>query len=97
MSLRHLSRLVRGGLEQFIENADTSAPRFLTMVDGYRNSPVKLGLDNPSNVYSTARVRGDQSYVVRGKRGTVAILSFGYQVRAPFLSLGLYISCWLRL
>lgn len=71
---------MRGGLEQFVENADTEAPRFLTMVDGHRNSPVKLGLDNPSNVYSTARVRGTADYVVRGHRGTVAILSFGYQV-----------------
>jgi len=77
---RYLSRLVRGGLEQFVENSDTEAPRFLTMVDGHRNSPVKLGLDNPSNVYSTARVRGTADYVVRGHRGTVAILSFGYQV-----------------
>lgn len=76
-----MTRLVRGGLEQFIENADTEAPRFLTLVDGMRNSPVKLGLDNPSNVYSTARVRGNAEYVVRGTRGTVAILSFGYQVR----------------
>jgi hypothetical protein len=36
----------------------------------------KVGLDNPDTLYFSARIRGDAEYVVTGRRGTTADVSF---------------------
>ena len=53
---RYLSRLVRAGLENFVECADVRAPRITSIVNGRRACPVKMGSDNPDNLYQV-RVR----------------------------------------
>ena len=73
---RYLSRLVRGGLEAFIEYADPLHPRFQRMV----HETVKLGADNPDNFYVSARISGRYRYRVWGQRGTVFYLGFATQL-----------------
>lgn len=73
---RYLSRLVRGGIEAFIEYADPLFPRFQRMV----HETVKLGADNPDNFYVSARVSGKCRYRVWGKRGTAFYLGFASQL-----------------
>ena len=48
---RYLSRLVRAGLENFVECSDAKAPQLNAIVNGRRASPIKLGSDNPDNLY----------------------------------------------
>jgi hypothetical protein len=69
--LRYLSRLTRGGLECFVENADARFPRLVGLPD-----LVKLGADNPDNFYQTASVSGAHQYRIWGTRGTTKYLSF---------------------
>lgn len=73
---RYLSRLVRGGLEAFIEYADPLFPRFQRMV----HETVKLGADNPDNHYLSARISGAYRYRIWGKRGTAFYLGFATQL-----------------
>ncbi len=78
--MRYLSRLVRGGLEMMVEAADPEFPRFSNPADG----TIKVGADNPDNLYMTARVKGTLEYRVKGNRGTVPTINFatkkgGYQ------------------
>jgi hypothetical protein len=73
---RYLSRLVRGGLEAFIEYADPLFPVFQRMV----HETVKLGADNPDNFYVSARISGRYRYRIWGKRGTVFYLGFATQL-----------------
>ena len=76
---RYLSRLVRGGLENFVEASDPLAPRLVTIANGLREAPVKLGSDSPDNLYENAAIDGTRTYRVSGARGTVAYLGFGVQ------------------
>lgn len=77
---RYLSRLVRAGLENFIECNDARAPHFNAIVNGYRASPIKIGSDNPDNLYQNAMIHGKYGpYRIFGKRGTVHYLGFGSQ------------------
>ena len=69
--LRYLSRLTRGGIECFVENADARFPRLVGLPD-----QVKLGADNPDNFYQTASVSGAHRYRIHGTRGTTKYLSF---------------------
>lgn len=73
---RYLSRLVRGGLEAFIEYADPLFPRFQRMV----HETVKLGADNPDNFYVSARISGEHRYRIWGKRGSAFYLGFASQL-----------------
>ncbi len=73
---RYLSRLVRGGLEAFVEYADPLFPTFQRMV----HETVKLGADNPDNFYVSARISGQHRYRIWGKRGTVFYLGFATQL-----------------
>jgi hypothetical protein len=73
---RYLSRLVRGGLEAFVEFADPLFPRFQRMV----HETVKLGADNPDNHYLSARISGRHRYRVWGRRGTAFYLGFATQL-----------------
>lgn len=76
---RYLARLARAGLENFLECSDPEAPRLCAIADGSRAAPIKLGSDNPDNMYESATIDGNLTYVVRGERGTVRYLGFGTQ------------------
>lgn len=76
---RYLSRLVRGALEVFVEASDPLRPKFVSVVNGHRDAPVKLGSDSPDNLYQNAVIDGRLTYRVRGSRGTVPYLGFGVQ------------------
>jgi hypothetical protein len=51
---------------------DREFPYFIRSATPY----MKVGLDNPDTLYFSARIRDDAEYVVRGKRGATADLSF---------------------
>jgi len=70
---RYLSRLVRAGLEAGIEHADPLAPALVRMC----HETVKMGADNPDNIYQNAAISGKRAYRIRGRRGTVHYLGFG--------------------
>jgi hypothetical protein len=70
--MRYLSRMVRAGLEAMVESADAAFPRFSSLAHG----TIKIGADNPDNLYMTARIKGSLEYRVRGSRGTVATIHF---------------------
>jgi len=72
---RYLTRLLRGGLEAFVEFADPRAPVLHRVV----HETVKMGADNPDNHYLTARLDGRLEYRILGKRNTVHYLAFGTQ------------------
>jgi len=72
---RYLSRLVRAGLEGFVEDADPRAPVLKRVV----HETVKMGADNPDNHYQNAAISGACEYRIRGNRGTVNYLAFGTQ------------------
>lgn len=72
---RYLTRLVRAGLEAFIESADPRAPVLMRLC----NETVKLGSDNPDNYYQNAVISGEYDYRIHGTRGTVHYLGFGVQ------------------
>ena len=72
---RYLSRLLRAGLETFVEASDASTPHFQRTT----GETVKMGMDNPDNVYLNAPVNGGHDYRIWGTRGTVHYLGFGTQ------------------
>jgi len=72
---RYLARLVRAGLEGFLEDADPHAPTLKRVV----HETVKMGADNPDNYYQNASISGHCEYRIRGNRGTVAYLAFATQ------------------
>jgi hypothetical protein len=70
--LRHLTRLLRMGLESSMEFGDPEFPVVARIVDETK----KFGCDNPDTIYQRAMLNGAHRYVLRGKRGTVDYLSF---------------------
>ncbi|SMD20940.1 DUF1214 domain-containing protein [Lentzea albidocapillata] len=68
---RYLSRLTREMLYSCLDNADPDFPRF------HELDLVKIGADNPDNVYLSANIRGDRTYRITGTRGTIAYFSIG--------------------
>ena len=70
---RYLSRLVRLGLEIYLESGDPEFPSF------YKPSheTAKIGGDNPDNLYLSSTISGEHSYRLTGNVGTVAYLSLG--------------------
>ena len=72
---RYLARLTRAGLESFFEASDAEAPEFKSPV----GPTIKMGMDNPDNVYMSAPVNGSFDYRITGKRGSVHYLGFGSQ------------------
>jgi len=72
---RYLSRLARGALESFVEASDPDAPEFKRTA----HETIKLGMDNPDNIYLSANVDASREYAIRGTRGTVHYLGFGTQ------------------
>ncbi len=73
---RYLSRLVRAGLEAFVEHADPAAPTLRRVV----HETVKLGADNPDSYYLNAEIDGSTHYVIRGRRNGVPFLEFAAQI-----------------
>ena len=69
--IRYLTRLTREMLYSTVENADPDRPRLREL------DRVKIGADNPDNVYLSAAIRGDRTYRITGKRGTIAYFSIG--------------------
>jgi hypothetical protein len=72
---RYLTRLTRAALETFVEFSDPAVPEFRRTA----SETIKMGLDNPDNVYLNAQVRGTWDYRIRGRRGSVHYLGFGTQ------------------
>ena len=72
---RYLSRLIRAGLEAFVEYADPKAPVLRRMI----HETAKIGADNPDNYYLNAAISGQYEYRLRGTRGTVHFLEFSTQ------------------
>lgn len=72
---RYLTRLTRAALNFFLEVPAPEAPAFTRAVD----ETIKLGMDNPDNVYLAAPVKGEYVYRLTGTRGTVHYLGFGAQ------------------
>ncbi|MFK8020011.1 MAG: DUF1214 domain-containing protein [Pseudomonadales bacterium] len=70
---RYLSRLVRAGLESQVESSNAHFPRFYQLA----NETIKIGNDNPDNIYHNANLDGSLDYRITGNRGTVNYLSFG--------------------
>jgi hypothetical protein len=70
--MRYLTRLLRAGLESAVESSDPHFPRFYQL----SNETIKIGNDNPDNIYHNANVDGRLTYRIRGKRGSVNYLSF---------------------
>ncbi|MGI9305184.1 MAG: DUF1214 domain-containing protein, partial [Gammaproteobacteria bacterium] len=70
---RYLSRLVRLGLEIYLESGDPDFPVFYLP----SHPTAKMGGDNPDNLYLSATIDGTRSYLLNGNIGTVAYLSIG--------------------
>ena len=71
--LRYLSRLTRTALNMLVDSSDPDFPRLFLLCD----DAIKIGADNPDNLYQQVVVRGDRDYRIWGKRGTVPYLSIG--------------------
>ncbi|OYX60420.1 MAG: hypothetical protein B7Y89_16390 [Novosphingobium sp. 32-60-15] len=71
--LRYLSRLTRTALNMLVDSADPDFPRLFMLCD----DKIKIGADNPDNIYQQCVVRGDQTYRVTGKRNSVPYCSIG--------------------
>jgi hypothetical protein len=69
---RYLSRLARAGLEWYLEFNDPAFP--VLYVPSHET--IKIGADNPDNLYQKAVLDGRHEYRIRGRRGTVYYLSF---------------------
>jgi hypothetical protein len=70
--VRYLSRLTRAGLEAFVEYSDPAFPVFRRMV----HETVKMGADNPDNIYLNAQISGKYEYRITGRRNTVDYIGF---------------------
>jgi hypothetical protein len=70
--VRYLTRLTRAGLEAFVEYNDPAFPVFRQMA----NETVKLGADNPDNIYLNAQISGQFEYRITGKRNTIDYIGF---------------------
>ncbi len=70
---RYLTRLLRGGLESFLEFGDPAYP----VLRSGAHETIKLGADNPDNRYESCSVNPQYDYRLSGSRGTVDYLGFG--------------------
>lgn len=70
---RYLSRLLRGGLEAFLEYGDPLFPQLRCPA----HETLKLGADNPDNRYESCAIDAAHDYRISGTRGTVDYLGFG--------------------
>jgi hypothetical protein len=70
---RYLTRLLRAGLESQLEFADPRFPGFFSL----SHETIKIGNDNPDNIYRNANVSGRYRYRIHGTRGGAPYISFG--------------------
>ena len=70
---RYLTRLLRAGLDSALEFGDPRLPGFYQL----SNEVIKIGNDNPDNIYHNTTISGRYEYRITGNRGTVPFLSFG--------------------
>lgn len=70
---RYLTRMLRAGLESFLEFGDPAFPSLRCPV----HDTIKMGADNPDNYYQTASINPEYDYKITGTRGTVDYLGFG--------------------
>jgi len=71
--LRYLSRLTRTALNMLVDSSDPDFPRIFLLTD----DAIKIGADNPDNIYQQIVVRGNRDYRITGTRGTVPYFSIG--------------------
>ena len=76
---RYLTRLVRGSLKAFLECKDYDKPKFSAIANGYTQAPVKIGSDNPDNLYESALVSSRFAYEMIIQKNTVDYLGFSTQ------------------
>ncbi len=87
--IRYLTRLLRSGLDSHVESSDPGHPRFYQLA----NETIKIGNDNPDNVYHNANLSGRLDYRIRGQRGSVPYVSFatyrgGYEADGTMIPTG---------
>lgn len=70
---RYLARMLRAGLESFLEGGDPAFPRLHCPA----HETIKMGADNPDNFYQSAPLNPRYDYRISGTRGTVDYLGFG--------------------
>lgn len=70
--LRYLTRLLRSGIEKFVEYSDADAP----YLGNVYNKRLKWGLDNPDSLYAMCNLRGGATYEISGTVGTVDYFNF---------------------
>lgn len=70
---RYLTRLLRAGLDSNIESSDPRFPRLFQLA----NETIKIGNDNPDNIYHNVNLDGRLDYRITGSRGTIDYISFG--------------------
>lgn len=73
LGFRHLTRLLRGGLESCVDYADPQYPAFFRLADETKG----VLNDNPDNYYQNCVIDGRFDYKITGTRGTVPWLSLG--------------------
>ncbi len=67
---RYLTRMLRAGLESFLEGGDAAFPQWHCPA----HESIKMGADNPDNFYQTTPVDPEREYRIIGTRGTVDYL-----------------------
>ena len=70
--LRYLSRMARAALEWYVEFNDAAFPVLYQPA----HETIKIGADNPDNIYQKAIIDGRFDYQLTGKRGTIDYISF---------------------
>jgi hypothetical protein len=71
--LRYLSRLTRTALNMLVDSADPDFPRLFMLCD----DAIKIGADNPDNIYQQCVVQPSRDYRITGKRNGVPYFSVG--------------------
>ena len=71
-ALRYLTRLLRSGIEKFVEYSDPDAP----YLGNVYNEKLKWGLDNPDSLYAMCNLHGGAVYEITGNAGSVNYFNF---------------------
>jgi hypothetical protein len=71
--LRYLSRLTRTALNMLVDSADPDFPRLFMLCD----DKIKIGADNPDNIYQQCVVNPTRTYRITGNRNSVPYFSIG--------------------
>ncbi len=80
---RHLLVLLALGIDEALRGSDPYRPHF---TPANVDNVLKWGMDCPDAAYSGASIRGDATYLVRGRRNSVRYL--GFQVMGGMESTG---------